>query len=54
MKCDEGILHLEGAETLALLPRAVGVPSLEVPKAMGCSGQPEMGGGSQSMAGGGL
>ena len=34
MRYEEEILHPEGSETLALLLRAVGAPSLEVPQAM--------------------
>ena len=32
MRYEEEILHPEGSETLALLPRAVGAPSLEGPQ----------------------
>ena len=32
--CEEAILRSEGAEAIAVLPRAVGAPSLEVPEAM--------------------
>ena len=32
--CEESIPHSEGTEALAVLPRAVGAPSLEVPEAM--------------------
>jgi len=34
MRYEEEILHPEGSEPLALLLRAVGAPSLEVPQAM--------------------
>lgn len=33
MRYREEILYSEGSEALALLPRAVGAPSLQVPKA---------------------
>ena len=31
---EEAIAHSEGTEAIAVLPRAVGAPSLEVPEAM--------------------
>ena len=42
-RCYEGILSSEGGEALALLPRAVGAPSLELTRTRVGAGQPAAG-----------
>jgi len=43
VRCQEEILYSEVGEALALLPRAVGTPFLEVRRTRGGPGQPELG-----------
>jgi len=52
--CEEEIPHSESTEALAVLPRAVGAPSLEVPEAMDGPWAAELGAASTWQGGGSL
>jgi len=52
VRCGDGVLGSEGEEAPALLPRAVGALSLEVPEAVDVPWAAGAGGGTQPTAGG--